>query len=303
MGTDLSVLRDGCLLTLNYFGIFRHPLTPEEIHRFNRVSASPVEVQQALDELEVEGKVFRSGRFYMAEEQKEWITERLNSNGRAARLLDKVGRYASLIAACPFVRGIAISGSLSKHVAGEKADIDYFIITAADRLWITRSLLHIFKKLTFLTGHQHFFCMNYFIDTRSLEISHQNLYTAIETVTLLPVYNHEMLENFFASNEWVREYLPNCEARATGKYLIRSRKYFPKTMAEKIIGFLFPERLNKALMELTDRKWRRKWERRGYPETDYDRAFLTDLHISKNHPVDYEKKVMSRIVEFQHIIV
>jgi hypothetical protein len=46
-------------------------------------------------------------------------------------------------------------------------------------------------------------------------------------------------------------------------------------------------------MKLTDRKWRRKWKRKGFDMDQYEKAFLTTVHISKNHPMDYENKVLT----------
>ena len=299
MDLNPSNLKDGCLLTLRYFGIFRYPLTLQEIHRFNRTSASVQETQKALDDLLNHAKIYKSGGYFMPESKEEWVLERTKGNARAFHLLDKSGKYVSVIASCPFVRGIAISGSLSKFYASEKTDIDYFIITAADRLWIARTLLHLFKKLTFLTGHQHYFCMNYFVDTKSLKITHPNLYTSIEIATLLPVYNSKIIQQFVDENEWFREYLPNHPGLVNFKYLLQNKRLLVKKSLEWIIDLMFPAKLNKALMNLTDWKWKRKWKHYGYPEMDYDRAFLTELHISKNHPVDYEKKVLTSMSQIQ----
>jgi len=56
-----------------------------------------------------------------------------------------------------------------------------------------------------------------------------------------------------------------------------------------------PYRFNRFLMRVTDRKWRKKWRHSGYTEEAYERAFRTCIHISKNHPMDYEKKVMESL--------
>lgn len=288
-------IRDGCLATLRYFGIFRYPLTVQEVHRFNSYRSTLQETAEALEELESEGLVFHTGFYYLTENDPGWVTERESGNVRAFALLDKTGRYASLIASCPFVRGVAISGSLSKFYASVHPDIDYFIITEAGRLWIARTLLHLFKKLTFLTGHQHFFCMNYFVDTRRLTITHQNRYSAIEVATLLPAYNLAMILEFYEMNSWIETYLPNHPGIVNRDYLVRERKRPCKHFFESLLNILFPSATNRALMKITDRKWRRKWKRQGYPEADYERAFLTELHVSKNHPEDYEKKVLSML--------
>lgn len=292
-------LQESCLTTLRYFGIFKYPLTLQEIHKFNGIRTSLSEVQNSLDKLLLDKEIFRSGRFYLAENDEGWIQERIKGNERARHLLAKSRKYISIISSFPFVRGIAISGSLSKYYASSNPDIDYFIITAPNRLWIARSLLHLFKKLTFITGHQHYFCMNYFVDTSSLQITHRNIYTAIEVATLLPAYHLPLLKNFFDSNHWIREYLPNHTGMVDFKYLQEDKRHRFKNFLERLIESFSPDLVNQALMNLTDRKWRRKWGKAGYPKENYDRAFHTTLHISKNHPDDYEKKVLNILSHYQ----
>lgn len=287
--------REACTLVLEYFGIFKYPLTADEVHRFCSFPSTPEEVKRELDELTALGRAFRLNGYYLARHEPGWLAERLAGNARAEALLKRTGRYARIIAAFPFVRGIAVSGSLSKHYASLNPDIDYFIITQADRLWIARSLLHLFKKLTFITGHQHFFCMNYFIDERQMTITHRNLYAAIETATLIPVYGRETFDDFFLANLWTADYLPNHPGPDEHGLMTRAGYGMGKRLLEGFIDLLWPVMLNRALMNVTDRKWRRKWGRRGYPAGEYDKAFLTSLHVSKNHPDDYEKKVLENL--------
>ncbi|MCF8228936.1 MAG: hypothetical protein K9G58_06825 [Bacteroidales bacterium] len=288
-------LKEGCAKCLKYFGIFKYPLTPEEIHTFNPMEASMENVQAALEELLVEEIVFKHDDFFMLQDQAAWAEERKRGNRRAYALLDRSKKFVRIIASFPFVRAIAISGSLSKFYASKNPDIDYFIITRANRLWIARTFLHLFKKLTFLIGHEHYYCMNYFVDTGALLNQNQNLYGAIETVTLLPVYNKEMILEYAEMNDWSRNFLPNHPGIKNFQYLIKNRKRPLKSVLEALMNILFPDYMNRFWMKVTDRKWRKKWARHNYSEEDYERAFQTEIHISKNHPDDYEKKVLQSL--------
>lgn len=292
-----SNLEEGCIHCLNYFAIFNYPLTVEEVHLFNTVKSSQDEINLTLEKLYEKKQVYKIESFFLTESNPDWIKERLKGNKRALELLDQSGKYVKIIASFPFVRGIAISGSLSKFYASDRPDIDYFIIVDENRLWIARTLLHLFKKLTFITGHQHYFCMNYFVDTNSLKITHQNHYSAIETVTLLPVYNNLLIKKFLKNNTWVNHYLPNFGTQLNTKYLVKDKSSPIKKLFELLINILAPERLNRFFMNLTDKKWRRKWKKHDYSEDDYNRAFQTDISISKNHPADFEKKVLSELAE------
>src|SRR6202022_4223033 len=94
-----------------------------------------------------------------------------------------------------------------------RSDIDFFIITKANRLWIARTLMHLFKKLTFLTGHQGWYCMNYYVDEEALQIEEKNIFTATELITLLPVCGNGTMEEFFRANNWASSYFPNYAIR------------------------------------------------------------------------------------------
>ena len=70
---------------------------------------------------------------------------------------------------------------------------------------------------------------------------------------------------------------------------------FVKKFFESIFNVLFPTSLNKALMQLTDTLWRKKWNSKGYPMEDYDLAMKTKWYVSKHHPINYQKKVLNNI--------
>lgn len=293
---DQIVAVEGSILnTLEYFGLFNYPLTSNEIHRFLAVKTDLKTVELVLKESSEKIYVFES-KYYCLKNNPDWVNERKSGNKRAEELLYKSHKYVKKISSCPFVRSVAISGSLSKYYASEDADIDYFIITKANRLWIARTLLHFYKKFTFLRGNEHFYCMNYFIDEETLEIDQKNVYSAIETVTLLPSYNSEIIKKLKQENKlWVKEYLPNETFNEDNRFVLPARSQTRKSIIEYVINLFFPEKLNRFLMKMTDRKWRRKWKKKKYPMENYDQAFYTTEHISKNHPANYQSQILTAL--------
>lgn len=296
---DLTTVEHGCLQCLHYFGIFEYPLNAHEIHLFNAVKSSVHEVEIALKNLQSAGKIFKYDGFYMNVNEPARAEERKAGNKRAGQWLNKSAPYIKVISSFPFVRGIAISGSLSKNYASDEPDIDYFIITEANRLWIARTLLHLFKKLTFITGHQHYYCMNYFIDTEALNLAQRNQYAAIELVTLLPAYNFLLIEKLMKHNGWLGDFLPNHPVQLKKDYLISERNQPGKHFIEKMLNLLSPDKLNRMLMKITDRKWRKKWRHASYTPEEYQQALQTEIHISKNHPDNYEKFVLDGLKQHQ----
>lgn len=295
---QIKTIEQACLQCVAYFAIFNYPLKASEIHHYLPFGATPEQTQHALDKLLQENKLLLIDGFYLPVNQPEWIDERNDGFERAVKLLNRSGSFARIISGFPYVRGVAISGSLSKFYLGESVpDIDYFIITDPDRLWIARSLLHLFKKLTFPFGYEHYFCMNYFVDTKALALQQRNQYVAIELVTLLPVYNRAAINDLIVENSWISAFLPNHPGITNFDYLQKQRRQPFKWLAEKLINLFFPEVINRKLMKMTDRKWRRKWRYAGFTDEEYNKALQTELHISKNHPKDYEKIVMEEIDE------
>ena len=280
--------------TLQYFALFRYPLLPAEIRQYCSAPCSEADVRAYLEEQELYGNVFsHQGFFTILPDAEGLVKRRLRGNKQAERDIRRARRVGRLIYQFPFVSYVGISGSLSKGFADEKSDYDFFIITQTDRLWIARSLLHVMKKLSFLIGQQHKLCMNYFIDESAMTDIDRNIYTATELNSLIPVCGASVHQRFLQANAWAKRFLPNYEAADATPVSDCSGLF--KKLCGWSLNRLSPERFNALLMKLTDLKWRAKWARRGYPAEDYDAAFKTRINISKNHHLNYQKRVLTAL--------
>lgn len=290
--TDEILLRNSILKTLKYFHVFRHPLRASEIHTYLQAEVSVTELQHALSAMVRDEVVFCAHNMYSLENSAQIFLKRKIGADMAAEKMKEARKCAAIIAAFPFVKGVCVSGSLSKGYADEKSDIDFFIITTGKRLWISRTFLHLFKKLTFLVNRQHSFCMNYFIDETRLCLDEKNLFTATELATLVPVYNAELHRALLNKNrEWIKEFFPNLDIDKQQLNTFNATSFIKKPF-EWILEKLWPEQLNHSLMRLTDRMWRQKWQRKNYPMEDYDIAMKTKWYVSKQHPLNYQKRVL-----------
>ena len=125
------------LMPLLYFEIFKHPLTSEEILNFSHnKSISKVEMTKHLEDLIQQGYIFQFEKFFLTQDCPEWVQLRKENNKRATVFIKKAKWMIQIIQKFPFVRGVFLSGSLSKNVIKKNGDIDYFIITQPNRLWI-----------------------------------------------------------------------------------------------------------------------------------------------------------------------
>jgi hypothetical protein len=242
------------------------------------------ELRDALEDLVANKRIFYYHQSYLLKNNPKIAKNKKEQYLSAKRKLRTAHKRAQLIAKFPYVQMVAVSGSLSKYAFNEKnVDIDFFITTKVNRLWIARTLLHLFKKLTFIFGKQHDFCMNYFIDENHLQITEQNKFTAIELISLIPKTNHKTYKKLLSKNPWINNFCPNFTIPEN----ISSNEN--KAIKNELLS-----RLNVFLMELTDSRWKKKWSKRNYPMNEYSLAFKTGISVSKNHPKNYQKEILNQ---------
>ena len=291
-GNAEMLLRKSILRTLAYFDMFSYPMTIAEIRLFLDRTVSDEQLRLVLSKLVSGGIVFSIDEFFLLREQASFVTARRNGNARAESLLKRARKISAFLYWFPYVRGIGISGSLSKNVASKDADIDFFIITTSNRLWIARTFMHLFKKLSFLVGKQHWFCMNYYVDEHALQISEQNIFTATEVVTLLPTAGNGILTRFFRENDWVTQYFPNQPIKSGSPVLIKEA--FIKRSIEYCFNNRFGEKLDDLLMKLTTRRWMQK-EQTGKRNARGGRMGLhTGKHFARPNPAFFQRKILLR---------
>jgi hypothetical protein len=278
---------------LAYFDIFNYPLTLDEVHHFLDKRVDMDDVLLSLQQLVDDNRVFRMGNFYSLQQDQALRSRRTNGNQKAGLLLNTGYKVGGFLYQFPFVRGIGISGSLSKNFADQNTDIDFFIITRANRLWIARTLMHLFKKLTFITGHQHWYCMNYYIDEVAMRIEEQNIFTATELITLIPVCGNGTMDRFYDQNNWTGNYFPNQPVGRPSVVLTRSGWF------KRSVEWLLDNRLGNAidnwLMRITTRRWIKKEKLQKTNAHGIRMGLHTGKHFSKPNPEFFQRKVLDAL--------
>jgi hypothetical protein len=179
---------------------------------------------------------------------------------------------------------------LSKNFADRKSDIDFFIITEANRLWTARTCMHFLKKLSYLAGKQHWFCMNYYIDEKGLEITEKNIFTAMEIVTLKPMAGLDCYKNFLTANSWTTNYFPQQKVFFSSKSGLK--KALIRRMIEKILRSKFGDGIEKWLMTLTDKRWKKKTQKNKLNDHGDKIAMMVSPHFSKPDPEIFQTKII-----------
>ncbi|MBI5858366.1 MAG: hypothetical protein HZB42_12050 [Sphingobacteriales bacterium] len=287
--------KQAVLKALHYFDIFYYPLTRTEIKKFLCLNTDEVSLSAWLASLEAERRIFFFNGFYSIQNNSLLSTRRIRGNAAAEKLLRKGIKIGRFLYQFPFVRAVGISGSLSKNFADEKSDMDFFIITKANRLWIARTLMHLFKKFTFITGCQHYFCMNYYIDELALPLEDKNIFSAIEIKTLLPVCGTAVMNDFFNSNQWADTYLPACSFR---KPAASDRgKPWLKNAVEWLLNKRIGDSVEGFFMQLTQKRWRKKEAEGKRNNKGQMMGLISGKHFARSNPGNLQEKVLTAYEE------
>lgn len=286
-----SNINTSILATLAYFDVFDYPLTADEIFKFLGATCQRSEFELSLKELDKSRKIYKFNDYYTLKNKPALINRRQKGNARADEMLKTARKISRILIRFPYVRGVAVSGSLSKNYADENSDIDLFIITAANRLWVARTFMHLFKKLTFLVNKQNFFCMNYYIDEEGLEIVEKNIYTATEIVTLIPMEGNRVFDAFYTANAWTADYLPNSFTPFSNN---RDRKlsWFNKIM-ESLLNNRLGDYLDNKFRDVTSKRWEKKTQLNKLNMRGIVMSMKANKHYSKPDPANFQNKLIS----------
>ena len=286
------------LKTILYFSIFRYPLKIEEIHSYTNYE-SILDTEKELQHLIEEKILIKVDDFYVYGSDLDSVIKRLRGNMYAGRALKIARQKAKFIAKFPFVKAVGVSGSLSKGYYDNGSDIDFFVITEPNKLWLCRTILMLYKKI-FLLNSRQYFCINYFVSTSQLEIEEKNRFTATEMKTLIPMQGKTVFEDFFRKNQWVNDYFNKFSHDLS---LVPNSK---KPIGTKSIEFVFSNQIgdfiDSSFKRITLTKWKAKF--RMMTEEDFKIALKSTKNISKHHPSHFQKKVIldlnNRIEEVRH---
>lgn len=294
LGLALPQLSRAIVRTLLYFDIFNYPLNEKEIlNSLSEKFSKEEEIKPELQLLLQNGLIGEKDDFYFIGEERGRVERRKNGNELADLFLKKAYRFSRIIGFFPFVRGVYISGSLSKGFIDKESDIDYFIITEPGRLWLTRVMLTMFKKI-FLLNSRKYFCVNYFIDTNTLEIPDKNIFTATELTHLIPTYNYNLYLDFLNSNGWIKDYYPNFPLRSN-KSVIMPKQTVVTSVSEAVLKGKIGEKLDVACFKLTLKYWKKKFS--DFDESKFDLELRSRKNVSKHHPQGYQGKVLIKYKE------
>lgn len=201
--SEIAILR-----SVLYASLFEYPLTLGELH------ASLLE--SALSELEIQRVYAGSARlrdaiewrdgWFLPRGRAEWIEHRRRREARSRAFLERQRRLLKTVSALPFVRLVALSGSLAVLNADERADLDLFVVTKGAHAWSVTLAVVMLSKLL---GRRRVVCLNFVVSDTELAVEQRDLFSANQIIHLRPVAGLDAYREFLDANPFVKRWYPN----------------------------------------------------------------------------------------------
>jgi hypothetical protein len=191
-----------------YAGLFDYPLTLAQLRQTLIASAqTPSQILSTFSSSEMlqsaveyrDGFFFPRGRF-------DLVAERTRREARSRIFLRRHRRFLQLIAATPYVRLAALSGSIAHQNLDARGDLDLFVVTRGRKVW---SVAVAIVALAKLLGLRRTVCANFIVADTHLALEQQDLFTASQIIHLKPLIGMDVFRNFVAANPFVTRNYPN----------------------------------------------------------------------------------------------
>jgi len=232
----MKILQKTILAVLVYHDIFNYPLKEQEIRRFlvqirnhsvvkgnlvkmrDKFKFSKSQIQNSLKLLQKKEKVVKQDNYYCLSGREGIINLRKRREKYSKEKIKIAEKVVKVLKIIPWIKMIAVTGALAMNNSSKDDDIDFLVITAKNRLWLTRLLMVIVLEILDKRrrpDHKKVkdkICLNMFLDETVLSLSKdkQSLFTAHEIIQMKPIFNKDYIyERFLQSNLWVKNYLPN----------------------------------------------------------------------------------------------
>lgn len=202
---SLDNLSRAVLQTVAYSDIFDYPLTAREIHRYLiGVEASLEEVARTVADEEI---FTRTGDYFTLPGREEIVSIRIQRERHSRGLFPRSIQYGRMLGVLPYIRMVALTGSLAVLNVSKDQDFDYMLVTVPGRVWMARAFALAFNRFVRLQGHR--LCPNLIVSETSLEWPLHDLYSARELYQMIPIVGIDVYHRLLAENAWAQDFLPN----------------------------------------------------------------------------------------------
>lgn len=207
------------LKTLIYADIFEFPLKAWEIHKWLIGKKTTLrQIEEVLTGLINIKKINTKKGYYFLPGKDRFVAKRLIRQKQSARYLRKAEFLVQILKLIPWIKLVGVSGGLAMDNAGREDDIDLIVITAKNRLWISRILTLCLFSLTTqrrrvgekgrkIAGK---LCLNMLLEEDRLSQKNKDIYLAHEVLQMKVLWERDgIYGKYLENNLWAFKLLPN----------------------------------------------------------------------------------------------
>ena len=235
---NISSLERAILETLAYSDVFDYPLTLDELHRFLTFPATVAEIQECM--LGMKNIAFANGYYFLAG-RSEIVDIRKQREENSRKAFRRAMFYGRILGRLPFIRMVALTGSLAMLNLSKNRDMDYMLVAKPGRVWTARAFALLLARVTRLFGDV--ICPNVIVSENALEWKVRNLYTAHEFAQMISISGEGVFYRLRVVNKWVEDVLPNINTGSTtldSRSLLREKfQYIVELPLRGKLGNLF----------------------------------------------------------------
>lgn len=213
--------KENILRTITYSDLFDFPLKLKEVHKYYN-SPEGISKEKLKELLDSHPELSHLDGYYFLKGKEALVLKRAMREEESQKKIIKAQRWAKILSVLPSVKMIALSGSLALSNARHDDDIDLFIITSNNTVWITRLFVNLMLVFARQKRSKHDrvapnkICPNMLIAQRAMTIPEhaRTLYTAREIAQLKPLISkNHTYEELLSKNHWIKEYLGNIKIK------------------------------------------------------------------------------------------
>ncbi len=262
----MNNLSSQILSTLIYYDILDYPMTSFEVWKYlNATDRKEKEedifklhdIMKELENDKLKNQIEEYRGFYFLRGRKALVERRLEKNKISEQKFKVIRKVVFWLRFLPFVRMVAVTGTVAMKNAGQSSDLDLLIVLKSGRIFLGRTLV---TGLVHLMGKRRYgkkivdrICLNCFLTDKSLESRLRDVFSASEYFFIVPLVGRETFRSFQRENIWIKNFKTNFYPDASGNLKEISEKGWAfkiKFFLEKFFELNIFNELEKSL-----KKW------------------------------------------------
>jgi hypothetical protein len=212
-----ETIHDGLQKVYDVSEYLKFPFTVEEVANYflPKSNLTPQQLETMLANGKFSDLGFKIKHGYLTTNDNQTQLSRSEMEQTSADKLNSASSFANLLTrVIPFIRTVAVTGSVAYGSAAKWDDIDLFIVTKRNRLWIsallTLILVRLNKLLILRPPHLSLFCLSYVHDeqgfSKEAQRNRSNPLFARELLKAKPVAGAKQYRKILENNEWVANF-------------------------------------------------------------------------------------------------